>query len=110
MCLLTTYKGREVSFKFNSLSNQNGNPVLYEPYREKTGFLAYAKTKAQISCAVTAQLISAFVFAIRTVQFLFFLHPKFQVCRLHPHKFDDFTTEMKKIGVSVNVFIDDIQR
>ena len=27
----------------------------------------YAKTKAQISCAVTAQLISAFVFADRTV-------------------------------------------
>ena len=30
---------------------------------------AYAKTKAQISCAVTAQLISAFVFAIWIVQF-----------------------------------------
>ena len=39
---------------------------------------AYAKTKAQISCAVTAQLISAFVFATREVQFLFFLIPKFQ--------------------------------
>ena len=39
---------------------------------------AYAKTKAQISCAVTAQLISAFVFATRIVQFLFYLNPKFQ--------------------------------
>ena len=29
------------------------------------------KTKSQISCAVTAQLISAFVFATRIVQFLF---------------------------------------
>ena len=29
----------------------------------KLTFLAYMKTKAQISCAVTAQLISAFVFA-----------------------------------------------
>ena len=38
--------------------------------------LAYAKTKVQISCAVTAQLISAFVFAIQTVQFLFFLNIK----------------------------------
>ena len=31
---------------------------------EKTIFLHMQKTKAQISCAVTAQLISAFVFAI----------------------------------------------
>ena len=39
---------------------------------------AYAKTKAQISFAVTAKLISAFVFATRIVQFLFYLNPKFQ--------------------------------
>ena len=39
---------------------------------------AYAKTKAQISFAVTAKLISAFVFATRIVQFFFFLSPKFQ--------------------------------
>ena len=38
--------------------------VVYEPRREKTGFFAYAKTKTQISFAVTAKLISAFVFAI----------------------------------------------
>ena len=36
---------------------------------------AYAKTKAQISFAVTAKLISAFVFATGIVQFLFFLNP-----------------------------------
>ena len=41
--------------------------------------LAYAKTKAQISFAVTAKLISAFVFATRIVNFFFFLNPKFQV-------------------------------
>ena len=35
------------------------------------------KTKTQISCAVTAQLISAFVFAIWIVQFPFYLYPKF---------------------------------
>ena len=40
---------------------------------------AYAKTKAQISCTVTAQLVSAFVFATRIVQSLCFLNPKFQV-------------------------------
>ena len=32
----------------------------------------------RISFAVTAKLISAFVFATRIVQFLFFLNPKFQ--------------------------------
>ena len=32
---------------------------------------------AQISCAVTVKLISAFVFVTRIVQFLFFLNPKF---------------------------------
>ena len=39
---------------------------------------AYAKTKKQISCAVTVQLISAFVFAIRIVQSLYYENPKFQ--------------------------------
>ena len=39
---------------------------------------AYAKTKPQISCAVTAQLISAFVFATWIVQSLYFLNPKFR--------------------------------
>ena len=38
----------------------------------------YAKTKTQISFAVTAKLISAFVFATWIVQFLYFLNPKFQ--------------------------------
>ena len=38
--------------------------MKFEPRREKTYFLhIYVKTKAQISCAVTVQLISAFVFA-----------------------------------------------
>ena len=39
---------------------------------------AYEKTKAQISCSVTAQLISALVFATQIVKSLFFLNPKFQ--------------------------------
>ena len=43
---------------------------------------AYAKTKAQISFADTAKLISAFVFATQIVQFLFFLNPKFQASSL----------------------------
>ena len=44
-------------------------------------FFAYAKTKTQISFAVTAKLISAFVFATQIIQSLYFLHPKFQACR-----------------------------
>ena len=39
---------------------------------------AYSKTKTHISFAVTAKLISAFVFAIRIVQSISYLHPKFQ--------------------------------
>ena len=52
---------------------------LFEPGREKSGFFAYAKTKTQISFAVTAKLISVFVFATWMVQYLYFLNPKFQV-------------------------------
>ena len=37
---------------------------------------AYEKTKVQISCVVTAQLISAFVFATQIVQLLFYLITK----------------------------------
>ena len=48
---------------------------------------AYVKTKTQISFAVTAKLISAFVFATWIVQYLYFLNTKFQASshlqRLH---------------------------
>ena len=44
----------------------------------KKRIFSYAETKAQISCSVTAQLISAFVFAPWIVQFLFYLYLKFQ--------------------------------
>ena len=53
-----------------------------EPRHKKTGFFAYAKTKAQISFAVTTKLISAFVFATRIVHFLFLFNPKFQASML----------------------------
>ena len=39
---------------------------------------AYAKTKVQISCAVTAQLISVLSFATRIVRFLFSFYPNVQ--------------------------------
>ena len=44
--------------------------ISNEPCHEKTGFLHYAKTKTQISFAVAAKLITAFVFAIWIVQCL----------------------------------------
>ena len=37
--------------------------ILFEPCNENWLLAYHAKTKTQISCAVTAQLISAFVFA-----------------------------------------------
>ena len=52
--------------------------LLYEPRYEKTGFLHMRKQKAQISYAVTAQLISAFVFATWIEQSLYFRNPKFR--------------------------------
>ena len=44
----------------------------------KPAFFAYVKTKMQISFAVTAKLISAFVFATWIEQPLYFLNPKLQ--------------------------------
>ena len=56
--------------------NTSANP--FEPCHEKTRFLPMRK-QVQISFAVTAKLISAFVFATRIERFLFFPYPKFQV-------------------------------
>ena len=50
--------------------------ISNEPRREKTVVFAYAKAKTQISFAVTTKQISAFVFATRIVQSLYFLNPK----------------------------------
>ena len=59
-------------------------PVLHMPRliwaaTWENRIFAYANTKTQISFAVTAKLISAFVFATWIVQSLYFLNPKFQV-------------------------------
>ena len=45
----------------------------------KPTFCICVKTKTQISFAVTAKLISAFVFATQILQLLYFLNPEFQV-------------------------------
>ena len=48
-----------------------------EPRRKKTGFLPKRNTKTKIIYAVTAQLISAFVFAAQLEKIIFFLNPNF---------------------------------
>ena len=53
-------------------------PMRIETHHEKTNNLHMRTAKKQISFAVTAKLISALVFAIRIVQFLYFINPKFQ--------------------------------
>ena len=53
-----------------------------EPRHEKASLYAYAGAETRISCAVTAQLIVAFDFAIRIVQFLYYLNPKFQASKV----------------------------
>ena len=55
--------------------------VIFEPRREKTRFLPMQKQRRR-SGAVTAQLISTFVFSTRIVQFLFSLNAKFQASDL----------------------------
>ena len=56
------------------------DPRLLSHIMRNPTFFANAKTKGQISCTVTVQLISAFVFSpkIHIVQSLYFLKPKFQ--------------------------------
>ena len=56
--------------------------VISEPHHEKNRIFAWAKTKTQISFAVTAKLISAFVFATWIVQFLIYLLQIFRVSSL----------------------------
>ena len=61
------------SFKTQQITARaQHEPRLRKPY------FAYAKTKTQISFAVTAQLISGFVFATWIEQSLYFLNPKFR--------------------------------
>ena len=51
--------------------------VSFEPPHEKTNNLHMRKQRRR-SASVTAKLISAFVFATRIVQFLFYFNPKIQ--------------------------------
>ena len=61
-----------------NLKNEGYVFFLMSRVMRKTRFLHMRKAKTQISFAVTAKLISAFVFATPIVQSLYFLNPKFQ--------------------------------
>ena len=64
-----------------------GCPVLHtnnQAWYHTHEIFSFTKTKTQISCAVIAQLIRAFVFATRVVKFLLCLQPKFQDSSFHP--------------------------
>ena len=66
------------SFYYNNIIVMKKKTTKKQKKKKKKKDFSYAKTKAQISCAVAAQLISAFAFPTRIAQFLFFLNPKFQ--------------------------------
>ena len=71
-CVVTGDQKMHVMMGKLSSQNQDMSRVIRKPD------FAYAKSKSQISFAVTAKLISVFVFATRIVQSLFYLNPKFQ--------------------------------
>ena len=63
------------TFHLSNTSFHKGDKWLqYEPRREKTGYLHMRKQRRRSA----AKLISAFVFATRIVQSLYFLNPKFR--------------------------------
>ena len=69
--------GGIVFYKHAFLVHHNIDLICkYEPHREKTGFLPMRKQRRR---SASAKLISAFVFATRIVQFLFYLNPKFHL-------------------------------
>ena len=77
-CYFVTHETKEIrpnkhKFTLHYCSIEHVSLVMRKPY-----FGIYAKTKVQISCAVTAQLISALGFATQIVQSLYLLNPKFQ--------------------------------
>ena len=81
-----TFQGIQISVFFLSLvlfSDENTFcliPIICAASWENRVF-AFAKTKTQISFAVTAKLICVFVFATQIVQYFFFLNTKFQASR-----------------------------
>ena len=80
----THNKGSRTRPIMSTLMPRSGIPVIAVELRcHATALIAYAKTKGQISCVATVQLICVFVFAAKIVQSLYFLNPKFQASWLY---------------------------
>ena len=84
---LSTFKKLKISMTYPCKTNTRIHTFIYfqrtitqldNMSLVENRLFAYAKTKTQISFAVTAKLISAFVFATRIVQSLYFLNTKLQ--------------------------------
>ena len=63
------------------------------------------KSKMKISCTVTAQLISAFEFALQIVQLLYLLNPKIEASSLSSVSTGQFVSDL--VSKSLNRFADD---
>ena len=74
--------------------NPKGKEFIICAATRENRIFVYAKTKAQISFAETAKLISAFLFATRIVESLFFLNPKFQALSLILDCTDQFVSDV----------------
>ena len=72
--------------QFSAQREQEAEVCIYMSLRMRKTTICICENKdadqlcsnCTVSCAVTAQLISSFVFATRMVQFLFYLYPKSQ--------------------------------
>ena len=83
------------------LQNEFPYELRYENLHVVVIFFAYAKTKAQISYAVIAQLISIFVFSIRIEKFIFYFYSNFKL--LAP--FYDCTVQFESKLVGTPLFL-----
>ena len=78
---LSFAKNKLISCVVENPKNSVHFSMLYELCHEKTAFCLCKNKDSDFAvqfCAVTAQPISAFVFATRIVQFLLYLCPRFQ--------------------------------
>ena len=74
---------------------------LYRLQDEKTKFFACAKTKTQISCNCTADLIRAFVFATWIVQSVY--HLNFKLLAPLCHWADQFVSGLVRMHTGFHV-------
>ena len=76
--ILTTKLCDTRTWHYNPHFEERVGPAFMWATTWENRIFAYAKTKPQINSAVTAKLISAFVFATWIVQYLYFLNTNFK--------------------------------